>query len=117
MDEFIYLTSEDSPIHSGNTSNDFIIELPGSLNLKGRWECALVDTNRRYTDVYCDWCVDSIVGEKRLPILRRLLASGTQYPLYIPINQGPKQRIRINLTQPTQGTTHIVLHIRPIKGL
>ena len=39
---YLHVSPADSKsIYSGNTANDFLVELPKSLDLSGEWECAL----------------------------------------------------------------------------
>ena len=112
MDQYIYLTSDDSPTHTSNDANDFAIEIPRGIDMDGRWECALIETNRRQAEFYCDWCEDSVVGETWQPILRKVDFS-IQLPLYVGVRRGSKSRIRIyvkGLSPPK--TTKVALHLR-----
>ena len=112
MDQYLYLSSDQSPIHPSNTPNDFTVELPRGLNLDGRWEYALVDVNRRHVDIYCDWCEEVIVGETWLPMLRRVEYS-IKFPLYVSVRRGSRSRIRIYLNggEPPK-LTRVTLHLR-----
>ena len=114
MDKYLFLSSGDSPIHPGNTANDFTVELPHLLDLKGDWECALIDTHRRHCIIYCDLCEYSIIGEEERPILRRVGIS-IPFPLYVCMREGCYKRIRIYLdTTADTKRTDVVLHLRRI---
>jgi hypothetical protein len=111
MDFHLFLSSLDSEtIHSTNQRTDFTVELPQPINLKGSWECALLDFQLTGATIpndpfyLCsDICEDSSVGDVRLPVLRRLSAKGRkkdseiqfQHPLYMRVRLDHIPRIRL----------------------
>ena len=72
-DQFvIYLGSSDSQnVHPANSNTDFIIDFPTQLLLDGEWEMALLEINRKNVYGFCDWCMESIMHEYLLPVLRK----------------------------------------------
>ncbi len=115
MDTYLYLSSTDSPVHPSNIPDDFTIDLPSPLNLEGRWECALIETNRKWVDIYCDWCMESIIEDSWKPILRKVKVN-IIVPLYVQLRPGCKNRIRIYLKSNHNALpeTQLTLHIRRI---
>lgn len=105
MDFYLFLSSLDSArFHQSNGVSDFTVELSPSCNLKGQWECALVDFQLTGAtipfDPFClctDICVDSCVGDEQLPILRRLSLKRTEQDSAIRIDH--PQYIRVKLVQ------------------
>lgn len=84
-----------------NNRASFTVNLPFSLDLRGKWKCALLDLFIRLGEldidscyILADFCDTSLVQEtNQLPILKKLyLKRGESYytflrPLYIPIKQ------------------------------
>jgi hypothetical protein len=77
MDDFyLFLDSRDSQsVHPNNTASEFTVELPRNYDLRGDWECALVEircrsnsTSRIY--VCSDIVQDSYIGNTLLSALR-----------------------------------------------
>lgn len=78
---FIYFASHESRfIYPHNSPEDFTIQLPDRIQLRGTWLIALADV--QYTVppgescellIQCNLCDMSIVGNHKLPILRRLV--------------------------------------------
>jgi hypothetical protein len=139
MDVYLYLSSADSPvIHRDNTPLDFTTELPQPIELKGSWECALLDFQLTGVsppfdpsfDPICvcsDICHESCVGDVQLPILRRLSFKGRkkesvfrlEHPPYVRVTRDQLTRIRLFITNPTQtapavttGKLTCTLHLR-----
>ena len=114
MDTYLYLSSSDSSsIHTSNIWYDFTVELPQPINLKGIWECALVEfqitTSTRGDQAFCvctNICQESCVGEAQLPILRRLSwvekkkEAGFDFPRphYLGVKLSTLKRIRVYIT-------------------
>lgn len=85
---FIYLQSNDSlDVYPDNKVQSFIVKLPGRLYLHGKWVCALseiylppIHLQTGYAtpriiaiDVCSPLCSDTVTGESRAPVIRRLL--------------------------------------------
>ncbi len=135
MDFHLFLSSLDShQLHPGNTPGDFTVELPQSMELKGMWECALVDfqligASVAY-DPFClctDICEESCVGDTQLPILRRLTLKGQKKDSlvqfinlnYVRVNKDQINRIRIYIKSTkhhnfavSSGELSCTLHLR-----
>ena len=70
-------SSDTLVVHPDNQPWDFRVRLPAPLPLVGYWTVELTEF---YTDnvidkeiyVYCGVCDDTIVGEKQVPLLRRI---------------------------------------------
>ena len=114
MNFHVFLSSMDSSsVHAGNTPADFTVELAQSIQLTGRWECALVDYQLTGAsipyDPFCicsDICEASCVGDIRLPVLRRASFKGKkveslvepELPQYIGVKRDQMKRIRVYIT-------------------
>ena len=77
MDFYIHLQSGNSRAYfPGNKASRFTTKLPETLHLEGRWKVALCRIsypkmrNPTKMTVCGDICGETIVGEKRLPLLR-----------------------------------------------
>ena len=77
---YVYLSSDDSKIYfPDNVPAKFTVKLPETLHLRGKWQLALCDVQYPSIEkkqpeqllLLTDICQDSIVGETRMPILRR----------------------------------------------
>ena len=72
------LKSTDSQsVNPFNKPWDFRVRLPTPLALVGYWTVELTefhnqDSTKKEMFVYCSICDDSIVGEKQVPLLRRI---------------------------------------------
>ena len=72
---YLYL-SHDEGIHPQDSANDFTIELPSELQLKGNWYCGLTEINFKSKElnknIYlcADICQDSFVKNRQMPVLR-----------------------------------------------
>ena len=93
---YVHLSSRDSKEYfTGNKSSEFTLKLPEILHLNGQWEVALCAITLPKTKphmkkllVCSDLCGESIIGEKRLPLLRVLMGKipSSFEPLqYIPV--------------------------------
>ena len=72
---YLFLSSKDCiDKYPGNNAWDFTVDIGKVLNLKGTWQCSLVQI--QYPDehgdlyVYSDLCEPSYVADNFLPILR-----------------------------------------------
>ena len=82
-ERYIYICSDDcNNLFPGNKASSFTISIPEALIFESDWEVALVQfaypptkIRDRTVSVVCDIAEDSIVGESRLPILRRVTLS------------------------------------------
>ena len=76
MEHYLFVSSEDNNF-PGNTPEDFTVVLPKMYDLKGRWECALLEISlhmpyHERLHVCCDIIEDSYVKGSSFPILRTL---------------------------------------------
>ena len=80
---YVYISSADSTDYfPDNEPSKFTVKLPETLRLRGKWQLALceiqypsIQKKKKKPEqllILCDLCQDSIVGEKRLPVLRRM---------------------------------------------
>ena len=77
---YVYISSSDSTNYfPDNQPSKFTVKLPETLRLHEKWQLALCEIQypsiQNKPDqllILCDLCQDSIVGDKRLPILRRM---------------------------------------------
>lgn len=98
----IYFSSDFST--QEKSSGSFTVHLPNTLNLEGKWKCAVLDFfirpdnsdnhSSQFIYILADFCETSIILQTdRFPILRKVhLNQGAQqyefaYPLYIPLKQ------------------------------
>lgn len=98
----IYFSSDFST--QDKSSGSFTTHLPYSLNLEGRWKCAVLDffiqpdssteQSSQFIYILADFCETSIILQSdRVPILKKVhLRGGARqyefsYPLYIPLKQ------------------------------
>ena len=131
---YIHLSSKDSrDMYPRNGPSDFIAQLPERVNLYGTWKCALaeIEYSCSTTDtsssllVNSDLCDGSMVGDKKVPILRRFrLTKGTYneiFPLlhYYPIKAYSFDTIHLYINTDTgerasflQDTLKATLHFR-----
>lgn len=99
------LRSKDSPQrHADNTPHDFRVHLPRPLTLTGYWSVSLTEFTLKLakaipqdkgSDLYVcsDLCEDTVVGERELPLLRRVYtrkSSNITYkiPYEVPLRLG-----------------------------
>ena len=97
----------------GNNTSRFTVKLPEILHLNGQWEVAL-----------CEICNESIIGEKRLPLLR--VVTGTipasfRTLQYIPVRPQDIERITLDIASATgapvsfdQGECSCTLHFKNV---
>ncbi len=98
---YLFLSSSDcQDSHPGNHSWDFTIDLKKFIQLKGEWECGLVDVD--YTGpfgdlyVFSDLCSDSYVCNNYLPLLRIINNSQTfTKPYFIDVSRDFVDHIRV----------------------
>ena len=133
MDFYIHLQSGDSRAYfPGNKASRFTTKLPETLHLEGRWKVALCEIsypkmrNPTKMTVCGDMCGETIVGEKRLPLLRIIDAkkknSLSFNPVYyMPVRVQEMDRISIEINTadtgeemefPTSGVTSCTLHFK-----
>ena len=129
-------------IYPTNTPGKFYSKLPNTLYLDGQWDCALVQfqyinkyvhTTPTSLFVCMDLCLQSIIGNRKLPILRRIsnvknmqsneiIEATFDHLLYIPLNQKVIDVIEIYITDEksnpvifSQGPLLITLHMQKKK--
>ncbi|KAJ8310816.1 hypothetical protein KUTeg_012681 [Tegillarca granosa] len=106
----IVLSSTDSThIYPDNKCYDFRVYLPKQLALSGNSTISLLEfayqgikTSKPELFIYCNLCDDTIVGERELPLLRRIyLKSSDNYiydqPYEVPLKTVVFQDIQINI--------------------
>ena len=118
---YLFLSSEDSKdLYPQNTPQDFTVQLPERIQLTGEWTLALVEIE--YPTSFSrnppaslwfevDLCETSIVGDRKLPVLRRLPVTSipnnetkrlTFDPLlHLPIRQYDFDKVHIHIKEPT----------------
>ena len=128
MDFYIHLQSGDSRAYfPGNKASRFTAKLPETLHLEGHWKVALCGISypkmRNITKmtVCGDMCGETIVCEKRLPLLRIIddkkknsLSFNPAYYMSVRVQEMDKTSIEINTADtgeemefPTNGTTQL----------
>ena len=89
----LVLKSSDSPLfHPNNQPYNFRVHLPKPLILNGVWTVSLLEFSldpgqtkqRGLPEVFLcsNICEDTIVGDKELPLMRRVYLSRFKHPLY-----------------------------------
>ena len=134
---FLFVSSRDSKeTFPENNPAGFIIQLPGIINLKGTWVCALTELyvdNRFVTTpqqivVSSDLIEESYISNTQWPVLRRIPVEVNQDidltfedPYYFKVVQHQVHRIHIYLkdqdlesVQLTGGELSCVLHLKHI---
>ena len=104
------LKSTDSPLfHASNQPYSFRVHLPQPLNLKGVWTVSLLEFSldpgqtkqRGLPEVFVcsNICEDTIVGDRELPLLRRVYLDKEnivyQSPYEVPIKLGHFQDVHV----------------------
>lgn len=100
-----------SSAYCEKSSEHFLINLPFSLDLSGKWKCTIRDiylsVNRvnfspEYIYILGDFCETSIIqGKKQLPILKQFYFQQNKkyysydHPLYIPLKQNSLNKIEL----------------------
>ena len=109
---YVHLSSHDSKQYfPRNNTSRFTIKLPEILHLIGQWEVALctitlpkMKPQNKKVLVCSDLCGESIIGEKRLPLLRVLVGkvpTSFENLQYIPVRQQDIDRITIYIDSAT----------------
>lgn len=73
-------STDSASVHPHNQPWDFRVRLPRTLNLLGEWSVELTEfcttplkkSGDKEIFIYCSICDDTIVGERQLPLLRRI---------------------------------------------
>lgn len=117
-------------MHPSNNITKFSVDLPTNLLLNGQWEVALIEVNfkaseRQVVYILADFCQESLVEGKFLPIMKRLtlkkgLNNGSCIPpIYIPLSRTNIKTINFyildNEGKPASlvnKTSFLTLHIR-----
>ena len=129
---YLHLSSEDSKTYfPGNDTGRFTVKLPEILQLQGSWEVALcaidlpkVKKKPQRILVCSDICMESIYGEKRLPLLRVItgrLSTSFQPLQYIPVRIQEAERVTVYIKSGSdeilsfpKGSTSCTLHFRHV---
>lgn len=86
------LKSSDSKFtHTDNNSWNFRVRLPRSLPLTGEWTVEMTEfcnddignLSNKEIFVYCSICDDTIVGERQVPLLRRVYLEDTRNIIFL----------------------------------
>ena len=115
MDQYYMIISsnEFNNVYPLNTNISFYIDLPSNLYLNTSWEVALTEIwirsheTRDQVDLCGDFCVESLVNGKFIPLLRRLeLKKGYNHiiysnPIYFHISRGDLKHLSFFITHPT----------------
>jgi len=107
---YLFLSSSDSlDSHPDNNAWNFTVDLNECIQLKGDWECALMDIQyggdcgELY--IYCDLSMPSYALGKFLPLLR-IVKKPLSYvvnPYFMPVSHNYISHIRVYITN-KQGT-------------
>ena len=104
------LKSTDSPLyHPSNQPDSFRVLLPKPLILNGVWTVSLLEFSldpgqtkqRGLPEIFVcsDICEDTIVGEREMPLIRRVYLDKQniiyQYPYEVPIKLGQFQDVHV----------------------
>ena len=103
---YVHLSSADSKSYfSENLPSRFTTKLPEVLFLEGHWQVALCSIStpklKRKTDrtlICSDLCGESIIGQRRLPLLRVVtgrIPSSFKHLYYIPVRLNEIDRITV----------------------
>ena len=120
---YVYLSSKVTANYPENTASDFTAQLPRTIS--GVKECGIVEVRlpaspKNPLFVCADFCAESIVNSKTLPVLRRV-SQKTFLPsfiTYIPLRVQDFDNIRIYLCKESgepislQGETKVTLHLQ-----
>ena len=130
---YIWVSSEDKTRSRQTSLNEYRIELPSPLWLKGEWELALCDLTYHwkftplptFISVCCDLVESNIIGGVEAQVLRRLLLGADtlteyqfQYLQYIRIIHSYITTVQLTLVdekgQPIEmnGWIYCTLHLR-----
>lgn len=122
---YVFLCSEDSKdIYPQNTAQDFIVQLPERVQLSGTWSVAVAEVEYpsifngvapAYLWMEIDLCDTSIVGNKKLPVLRQLPVNSDSpkdtkkrlsfdHLFHLPIRHYDFDRIHIHIREPAGHT-------------
>ena len=105
---YLYLTHKEG-IHPNDNANDFTIELPFELQLKGNWYCGLTEvefkTKEANKRIYLctDICQDSVVKKRQMPVLPSISLKKKQVneiynpARYVQISRDSLRKLRIYL--------------------
>ena len=106
----IISSGEFDDVYPLNTNIKFDIDLPSNLQLNTSWEVALTevwirsDDKREQVDLCADFCIESLVNGKFIPILRRIeVKKGYNHviysnPLYIHISRADLKHVSFYIT-------------------
>ena len=115
---------DSSEFHPSNNPNNFIVDLPKSLLLEGKWEVALTDIKVKSSKkstfyLLSDICEESFLKGSRYPVLRRVYSKEAEYnlPYYVDVNKSEVQSIRLilldqNLNPLNLSDIECTLHLR-----
>lgn len=136
---YILLSSEDSADnYPFNTPYDFITYLPETILLHGKWVCALTEITFPPISntipslslyVNSDLCDTTIVGARKIPILRRITGTPDNFrqeiitnPMYIPLKSLSFNTIRVYISTNTGEAASLLsqpvtctVHFKPLK--
>ena len=115
----IVLSSTDSIVkYVKNTAYDFHVQLPKPIHLQGHWTVSLTDLQipliNKSVLICTDICENSIIGEKELPVLRRVTPD-SEYIEFghlneIPIRIKHFQTIRIYIRDDNNSPVKLLNH-------
>lgn len=132
----MFLKSSDSKAtyYKDNTPYHFRVKLNQRLAFDGFWVVSLTElkldkvdlnhVNDHYVDVFCNICHSSLVGDKQIPLLRRIdLREGPQYTfaneynMRVMVKETPDIELCIRASDGTplsflEKETHATLHFR-----
>ena len=107
------LKSSDSlDLYGNNKPYDFHVHLPRPLTLTGYWTVSLLEicmfsNKRKDVYIYSNLCEDTIVGDKELPLLRRVYLKRSSpneifiYPYEVPTRLGQVHDVHVYIKDET----------------
>ena len=122
---FLYVSWQDSlEIHPSNRPNNFIVDLPKSLLLEGKWEVALTDIKVKSPKkstfyLLVDFCKESFLKGSQYPVLRRVDGKEAEYtlPYFVETNKSELRSFRLSIVDQKLNPFHLMeiectLHLR-----
>ena len=105
---FMHIKWNDSiDLHPSNKPNEFIVDLPKTLQLEDDWETALTDikiksANKSSFYLFTDFCEESCLKGTLYPVLHRVDQKETQYcfPYFVKVNKTELRSIKFTILDP-----------------
>ena len=110
---FLYFNSDiPSSNPQENRADHFFADLNRDVNLQGRWEMALLETNRKNVDIQCNWCKFATFPQNSQML--RQVGGMIPFPYYVPVMEGCRRNIEFKLNKDKKAATLLAIHLRKI---